>query len=149
MNFKIQHFSFWVIDRLRRHRSLSQCSVYFRQHPNDTQLTLEELNTMLRNGNIKPLLGRKYAYKAQIVGSDAYWHKRQRELEAVLQPKGPGTAFFTVSFADNHWDDLHRLMPGGQVEPNRRYQNISKNPHLADWYFLHKLEKFIHNFFKS
>ena len=28
-------------------------------------------------------------------------------------------------------------MPGGLVEPNRRYRNVAKNPHLVDCCFLH------------
>jgi hypothetical protein len=52
-----------------------------------------------------------------------------------MQQKGLGTAFFTVSFADSHWYDLHRLMPNGSAEPKLRYQSTNANLHLADWYF--------------
>ncbi len=61
--------------------------------------------------------------------------------------KGLETAFFTFSFADNHWPDLHRLMPKGLLEPKHRYRNTSANPHLADWYFSEKLNIFIKHFF--
>ena len=32
--------------------------------------------------------------------------------------------FFTFIYADNHWHDLHELMPGGQAETNAK---IRKN----------------------
>ena len=40
-------------------------------------------------------------------------------------------------------------MPGGLVDPKLRYRNISKNPHLADWYFSERLSLFINQFFKG
>ena len=71
-------------------------------------------------------ISRMHVYSANVVGSDAYWSKKGRELEALVQQKEIGTAFFTMSFADNHWNDLHRLMPGLTLEPKKRYQNILK-----------------------
>ncbi len=63
-----------------------------------------------------------------------------------MQQKGLGTAFFTVSFADNHWHDLHRLMPNGLTEPKLRYHSTNKNLNLADWYFSEKLRLFMKHF---
>ena len=31
-------------------------------------------------------------------------------------------------------------MPGGLVEPNRRFRSVAKNPHLVDWYFSARLD---------
>ena len=64
-------------------------------------------------------------YAANVVGSDTYWSKKGRELEALVQQKEIGTAFFTMSFADNHWNDLHRLMPGPTLEPKKNGTKIS------------------------
>ena len=54
-----------------------------------------------------------------------------------------------MSFADNHWNDLHRLLLGPTLEPKKRYQNILKNPHLADWYFSERLAIFFKHFFRE
>lgn len=51
-------------------------------------------------------------YSANITGSDAYWSRRRAELTATFEQKGCGTFFFTFSYADNHWADLHELLPG-------------------------------------
>ena len=75
-------------------------------------------------------------YSANITGSNAYWFQRRSELESTFEQKKPATVFFTFSYADNYWEDLHRLLPGGSsTDPKTRYQNVLKNPHLVDWYF--------------
>jgi hypothetical protein len=69
--------------------------------------------------------------------------KRRGELEATFQYKC-ATCFFTFSYADNHWNDLHKLMPGGfSADKNVRYQNVLNNPHLVDWYFSYRLNEFL------
>jgi hypothetical protein len=64
-----------------------------------------------------------------------------------MQQKGLGTVFFTVSFDENHWHDLHRLMPNGSAEPKLRYHTTNANLHLAEWYFSEKLRLFMKHFF--
>jgi len=54
-------------------------------------------------------------HAANITGSDAYWYKRRQELISIFEQKKTATLFFTFSYADNHWEDLHRLMPGDYV----------------------------------
>ena len=89
----------------------------------------------------------EFDFSANVTGSDSYWSKKRREL--IMQQKKMGSAFFTFSFADNHWHDLHCLMPSGLLQPRKRYKNILKNPHLADWFFSERLGSFIKHFFKG
>ena len=140
------HFCFWMVDRIRRHRALAQCSVFLKQNPEEAALSMEELKAMAANGQLNSVFGKMYSYTANVTGSDAYWNKRRRELEAIMQQKGLGTAFFTVSFADNHWHDLHRFMPNGLAEPKLQHHRTNANPHLADWYFSEKLRLFMKHF---
>jgi hypothetical protein len=144
-----ERFQYWMNDRIRRHRSLSQTTVYLKKNPQDAALSIDDLRTMLRDGSWRALMSRLFAYSANITGSDGYWHQRRQELEAIFQQKGPGTLFFTFSYADNHWEDLHRLMPGGLKEPRLRYRQVGKNPHLVDWYFSTRLEEFIRCYFRD
>ncbi len=61
-----------------------------------------------------------------------------------MEDKSCATAFFTFSYADNHWKDLHRLMPGEySTDPKIRYQNVLQNPHIVDWYISHRLNEFL------
>ena len=58
--------------------------------------------------------------------------------------KSCATVFFTFSYADNHWNDLHKLMPGGFSSDKKiRYQNVLDNPHIVDWYFSYRLNEFL------
>ena len=61
-----------------------------------------------------------------------------------MAEKSCATVFFTFSYADNHWNDLHKLMPGGFSSDKKiRYQNVLDNPHLVDWYFSYRLNEFL------
>lgn len=55
------------------------------------------------------------AYPSNITGSDPHWYKRPVELEATFKQKKPSTVFFTFSYAVNHWEDLHKLMPSNKL----------------------------------
>lgn len=105
-------FKFWAYDRLRRHRGLDQTKIYLKQNPGDANLSIAQLREKLQNGTGDQILHRMSAYSANITGSDAYWFKRRTELESTFEQKKPATVFFTFSYADNHWADLHKLMPG-------------------------------------
>jgi hypothetical protein len=142
-------FKFWFYDRIRRHRSLDQCKVYLKQNPSDANLSISELKSIIQSGNSMQLLQRMSAYSSNVTGCDSYWHKRRCELEATFEQKAPATVFFTFSYADNHWLDLHRLMPryyqsnDDTVKDNHKYQDVIANPHLVDWYFSYRLNAFL------
>ena len=58
--------------------------------------------------------------------------------------------FFTMSAADLHWHDLHKILPGhekyldkgiDEKEDHRlRAQAVRENADLVDWYFHHRVE---------
>ena len=135
-----KRFKFWAYDRLMRHRSLSQSKVYLNQNPNDKNLTIGQLKSMIGTNDSEELIKRMSSYCSNVTGSDSYWYKRRSELEATFEQKRIATCFFTFSFADTHWHDLHRLMP--KFDKNGRYANVLKNTHLVDLYFGNWLEKF-------
>jgi hypothetical protein len=93
---------------------------------------------------------RMSAYAANITNSDAYWTKRRNELLATIEQRGLPTFFFTFSYANLHWPDLHRLMPGNSSNTrSQRYKNVLNNPHLVDWYYSFRLSAFIKVFFED
>ena len=100
-------FKFWFYDRLRRHRVLDQCKVFIKQNPNEANLTINELKSLINSGESDKLMKKMSAYSSNITGSDPYWHKRRSELEATFEQCKPATCFFTFSYPDNHWDSLH------------------------------------------
>ncbi len=139
-------FLFYVADRLRRHRTLSQSKVYLKQNNNDAALTIQELKEIIdkNESKLEGIIKRMSAYSANITGSDAFWYRRKIELQATFEQKKTATAFCTFSYADMHLADLHRLMPGNPSKnKSERYQKCLQNPHIVDWYFSHRLTKFM------
>ena len=135
---------------LERHRILSQASVFVKHHEGDAALTVDDLKAMLRNGGVQAsaLVKRMLRYAANITGSNAYWHARQQELQSTFATKGCATVFITLSAADNHWEDLHRLMPPSYPDTARgRRLAVIDNPHIVDWYFGHRVNSLINSFF--
>ena len=82
-------------------------------------------------------------YGANITGSPPYWYARQQELMAIFATKGCATVFFTLSAADNHWEDLFHHMPSGYANTGAgRHKALVENPHIADAYFGERVERF-------
>ena len=59
--------------------------------------------------SIQEIVGRMQMFSSNILGSDAYFIKHRKQLEALMQQKGPPTLWFTFLAANNHWQDLHVL----------------------------------------
>jgi hypothetical protein len=135
-----------------RHALLSQSNVYLKQNPGDANMTIPELKEQLRDPDrARELVGRMHRYGANVLGSDSYFYARREELLALCDQKGVGTCWFTFSAADNHWPDLHRILPGSgpTADPNSRYSAVREHPHLVDDYFCQRLDQFVHHFFEE
>ena len=122
-----------------------------KQNSGDANLTIAELKDAINRRECTQLLNRMSAYSSNITGSDSYWNKRRSELEATFEQKEAATVFFTFSYADNYWQDLHRLMPRNynqdinSIESTNpiKYKDVINNPHLVDWYFGERLNSFL------
>ena len=141
-------------DRIRRHRLLNQNSIYYKVHPNDLNLTIEDLKNSINSPDQDAILNRMSAFTSNITGSSSYWKRRRTELEETFDQKKSATVFFTFSYADNHWLDLHRLMPRNygienleKLDLSHKTTDVIANPHLTDWYFGFRLETFMRIFF--
>ena len=141
-------FPYWGLNMKQRHQLLSQTSVYLQQHPGDANLTIDDLRSMVNTMPAQLMMNRLQRYASKIQGSSQYWYQRYLELKALLEQKGPPTFFWTVSSADNHWPDLHKLLPHSTNSPSRaeRCQAVINCPHITDWYFTTKLQDFVQHF---
>ena len=104
-------FPYWALNMKFRHQLLSQASVFLHQNQNDANLTSEDLRNMVGTMSSEHLMQRLQRYAAKVQGSNPYWFQRYTELRSLIEHKGPPTFFWTVSSADNHWPELHNLMP--------------------------------------
>ena len=139
-------FPYWALKMIQRKRTPDQCSIYLKQNPGDAHLTFDELRQMAFGDNSANLLSQMSRYVANIPGTASYWHKIREDLKATITHVGPPTFFFTFSAADMHWPELHSLFgaPAGQIDPQERRFNVINNPHIVDWFFTHRLDKFIY-----
>ena len=138
-------FPYWALNMKQRHQLLSQSTIYLKQHPNDANLTVDDLRSMVGSMPAAQLIQRLQRYAAKVQGSSTYWFQRYLELRALLDDKGPPTFFWTVSSADNYWPEMHNLMMHDTSQPSRsvRVQAVINNPHMADWFFTAKLSEFV------
>ena len=138
-------FPYWGLNMKQRHQLLSQTSVHLQQHPGDANLTMNDLRSMVDTLPAQQLMNRLQHFASKIQGSSQYWYQRYQELKALLGQKGPPTFFWTVSSADNHWPDLHKLLPHSTSSSSRdeQCQAVINCPHITDWYFTTKLQDFV------
>ena len=85
--------------------------VYLQQNQIDENLTKEELTKIVTENvpEFKLILGRMSKYNSNITGSNSYFYKKRGELEALMEQEDLPTIWFTLSAADNHWYDPHKL----------------------------------------
>ena len=150
----------WAQNTAERNRLNGQRRVYLKKNPGDENLTEAQLEQLMNEGGpeMQKMFGRMHTYIANIPGSNSYFHKKRRELNALLAQEGMCTFWFTFSAADNHWTDLFRLILGDNE--SRLYHNKSEddkaklrrklrreNPHIVDAYFQERLDELLDSFF--
>ena len=93
-------FSYWALNMIQRKRAIQQTSIFLKQNPDESHLTVEELQEMACNNNSSTFMSKLSRYVANITGSSAYWFKVKEDLKAIIEAKGAPTIFFTFSSAD-------------------------------------------------
>ena len=130
-----------------RWRALQTGRIYVRQHPQDAQLSVEELRDMVgREG--EAFSNRVLHYAGSLRGTRQYWFKQRSRLIAMVDTLGLPTIFFTHSAADLQWPELARLIcPDDPDSSTSRSRAVIENPAIADWFFHHRIQKFIDAFY--
>ena len=134
---------YWVQNTIERHRVLSQKNIYLDRNPEDKTMTAEDVQKIIETNDtdkIRGMVARMQMFSANITGSDAYFSKHRKELEACMDHKKMATVWYTFSMADNHWYDLH-LLSGEEHKGNesekakKRRKWVRENQHIVDIYF--------------
>ncbi|CAB4012614.1 Hypothetical predicted protein [Paramuricea clavata] len=130
---------------IHRKRILQQSGIFIKQNPDEAHLTIDELREMAASDNSTLLMSKVSRYIGNIAGTNAYWNKVREELKAIITNVGAPTLFFTFSSADMHWPELHALFGAntGNATSEARRQNVINSPHIVDWFFTQRLEKFV------
>ena len=61
-------FKFWAYDRIRRHRSMDQSTIYLNQNPREANMTIDELKRIIQEGDPAVFMRKITAYSANITG---------------------------------------------------------------------------------
>ena len=147
---------YWAENTCERHRFITQKQVYIDKSPTHTSLSLDDLRDIVTRNDqqaLHEIFGRMQMFSANITGSDAYFAKRRKELEALMQARGMCTLWFTFSAADNYWADLHQankkdlsnLSITEKAKEKRKF--VRNNPHIVDMFFYRRLQAMIKSFF--
>lgn len=121
--------------------------MYVHQHPNDARLSVDELRGMV--GHEGEAFSKSVLhYAASLRGTQRYWFKQRSRLIAMVDTLGLPTVFFTHSAADHQWPELaHLLSPEDPDSSSSRSRAVIENPALSDWFFTHRIQKFIKIFY--
>ena len=87
-------------------------------------------------------------YAKNIAGTNAYWNQVKQQLKTTITQVGAPTIFWTLSCADFHWSEFHSLF-STDTENSHLHQNVTNNPHVLDWLFTERTEKFFQWLYKT
>ena len=140
-------FRYFALNTEMRWRALQAGRIYIRQHPLDAQLSVEELRDMVgREG--EAFSNRVLHYASSLRGTRQYWFKQWSRLIAMVDTLGLPTVFFTHSAADLQWPELARLICLDNPDSSSSHSKaLQENPATADWFFHHRIHKFINAFY--
>ena len=135
-------FGYWAFNILYRRRLLSQGNFFIKQNPGEANLTFEELQEMLSSGSYSTVMSKLMHYAKNVTGTNAYWNQTKEQLKATITQVGAPTIFWTLSCADFHWPEFHTLF-SNETNSEQLRSNVINNPHLIDWLFTNRTEKFV------
>ena len=140
-------FRYFALNTEMRWRALQTGRIYVRQHPDDAQLSAEELREMVGQEG-EAFSSRVLHYASTLRGTRQYWMKQRSRLIAMVDTLGLPTIFFTHSAADLQWPELARLIcPQDPESSSSRSKAVTDNPAVADWFFHHRIQKFMDAFY--
>jgi hypothetical protein len=145
-----ERWMYWAQNTCERHRFQTQKGVYIDQNPQDAELTVDQINDFIAEGNqdrLREITARMSMFARNILGSNAYLYSKRKELESLFEVKGMPTLWFTFSAADNQWFDFHHS-DQHPTDPNASAKEAAKerrkfvrdNPHLVDSLFYERVK---------
>ncbi len=105
-----RRFIFWALNTLQRKQLLENSNFYFKQNPMDASMTIDQMQAIAQNEVAAAQLYTRFKSATKtVMGSAAFWGNKGKQLEALVEQKGDPTIFYTMSIADNHFPEFHRL----------------------------------------
>ena len=162
---KHERFIHFLQNTVERHRAFSQRGFWLNRNSEFANMDENEMKTVISQGgeDLRKLLGSMQSYNANINGSPQYLYQKRKLLENLIEQHGLCTMWFTLSMADNHWNDmftaLNRDSLGNcqpfptfstvQDEASWKRRFVRDNPHFVDAYFHFKVKFLFETIFKK
>jgi hypothetical protein len=160
LNDSDHRFLFWALNTKLRAQAQAQGKVFMRKQIGAADLTVADIQERLNSDDRPAFLKTVQRFMEPVVGLTPFWQKHRRNLMAMVSQLGCGHIFFTLSAADTHWPDLHRLIEearaqstGGPLldistlEPEaaqrRRVDNLITFPHICAAFLHHRFRLFL------
>src|SRR5947207_4089081 len=103
-------FPFFALNTKLRAQVQGQAKMYIWTHPGAADLMVEELREWL-NSNAKHTFIQSIQHQIDwIPGLTSFWQCQCRQLIQMIEQLGSPHLFFTLSTADLHWPELHRII---------------------------------------
>ena len=147
-----KRFIMYVQNVYERHRIISQANAYITNNIGDANYTIADLQN---HEAVETIRGRMHKYGANVLGSPAHLYRERKKLEELNKQLGTATIWMTLSFADQHWEDLYRLFgdPPYNLDADgiRQWKRdcVINNAHLLDSFFVKRVESFVKHFFSE
>jgi hypothetical protein len=156
----IQRFPFYALNTKLRTQAQSQAQMYIRTYPGAENLTIDDIRQKLNSEQKSAFLKSIQRTIDWIPGLSPFWHRHRNQLSHMIEQLGSLHLFFTLSAADLHWPDLHRLIEDhrrqhdpenqaqqsqptdNQLTHDRRIDNLTKYPHLVAKFLQERVQKF-------
>ena len=140
---KHPRFRYFALNTEMRWCALQTGRVYINQHPDDARLMLDDLRDMVGHEG-EFFTHRVMHFASSLRGTSQFWFKQRSRLISMVDTLGMPTVFFTHSAADGQWPELARLIcPDKKDSSSSRSRAVSDNPAIADWFFYHRISKFV------
>ena len=144
---KHPRFRYFALNTIMRHRALQTGRIYVRQNPHDGHLSVDEIRDMVGNES-ENLSNRVLHFGSTLRGTRQFWQRQRGRLTAMVDCLGLPSTFFIVSAADLQWPELaHLLDVEDPLSGAARSRAVIENPCMSDWFFYHRVIKFMDAFY--
>ena len=108
-------FCFYANDFCRRRLANEKGGIFVKRICHDCPKTFDELKECIQERNDYSFISKLQRFSGVLSGTDSFWRKKKCELREWMmfhleKGHGPPTLFLTLSCAEYHCPDLHRLL---------------------------------------
>ena len=99
---------------------------------------------MITTGDFTSVMKKLMRYTKNVTGNNEYWNDERGKLRATINQVSSAKIVWTLSMTEFHWPEFHSLLSDNDVSDTETLrESIINNPHLLDWFFTLRVEKFV------